>query len=352
MAHIDNIDPCVDERWDRFVESHPLGWVTHLSGWKTVMEKSFKHIKAHYLVLIEGNDIVAGLPLYEVRSWLTGNKFVSIPFATLCDPLVSNRSEFQLLFSEVLKYLKKRRVSAFELRTLSASDMIDDERLGVHRYYKHHFIRLLNDPEVLKKSFHRTCVRQKIRRARDCSLNVRVAQSEVDLKDFFRLYLMTRRRLELPSQPYEFFKAIWDVYWPSGKMNLLLAEHEEKAIAGLINFKFKDRVSAEFAASDQAYLGMSPNHLLFWNTIQSACRDGYKVFNFGRTNPTNQDLMDFKRRWGSEMIELSHFYYPKEICEKIDKRESSWKYKLAKSVVIKAPDRAFEFVGKFLYRHI
>jgi CelD/BcsL family acetyltransferase involved in cellulose biosynthesis len=352
MSQVRAIDPCTDRRWDQFVEDHPFGWLTHLSGWKEVMARSFPHVKPHYLALFEEDRIVAGLPLFEVRSWLTGNKLVSIPFATLCDALVSDPQQFRILLEESLVLMKKSHASFVEVRTLSSTDMIQDERLGVHRYYQHHYLHLNGDPENLKKSFHRTCVRQKIQRARICGLKVRVAESDQDLEVFFDLYLMTRRRLGLPTQPYSFFQAIWDVYFPSGMLELLIAEHEERPIAGLINFKFKDRVSAEFAASDAAALHMSPNHLLFWETIRMACRDGFKIFDFGRTNPTNHDLMDFKRRWGSEVIELAHFYYPKEVCEKINGKENTLKFKLAKTMCIKSPDSMFEPLGKFLYRHI
>lgn len=352
MSQVQLVDPCTDPRWDQFVEAHPFGWVTHLSGWAEVLARSFPHVKPHHLALFEGERIVAGLPLFEVKSWLTGNKLVSIPFATLCDPLVSDSHQFQILLEECLAMMKKCGASFFELRTLASTDLIQDERLGVHRYYQHHYIHLNGDPENLKKSFHRTCVRQKIQRARLCGLKVRAAENGRDLKDFFELYLHTRRRLALPTQPYEFFQAIWDVYFPSGRVELLIAEHEGKPIAGLVNFKYKDRVSAEFAASDATALHMSPNHLLFWETIRSACRDGFKVFDFGRTNPTNQDLMDFKRRWGAEVIELSHFYYPPGVCERLNGKESTLKFKLAKSACVKAPDYAFEALGKFLYRHI
>jgi len=170
MAQVRVIDPCVDQRWDQFVEDHPFGWLTHLSGWKEVMARSFQHVKPHYLALFDGDRIVAGLPLFEVRSWLTGNKLVSIPFATLCDALVSDPQQFRILLEASLVLMKKSRASFFELRTLASADMIKDERLGVQRYFQHHFLRLNGDPELLKKSFHRTCVRQKIQRARLCGL--------------------------------------------------------------------------------------------------------------------------------------------------------------------------------------
>ena len=85
------IDPQSDPRWDQFVESHPLGLICHLSGWKQVLEESFPQMKGRYLaILSDDNSIRAALPVFEIRSILTGNRLVSIPFATNCDPLISS----------------------------------------------------------------------------------------------------------------------------------------------------------------------------------------------------------------------------------------------------------------------
>jgi hypothetical protein len=51
MNDVTIIDPLKDGQWDEFIENHPLGWICHLSGWKRVLEKSFKHIRGYYLVL-------------------------------------------------------------------------------------------------------------------------------------------------------------------------------------------------------------------------------------------------------------------------------------------------------------
>ena len=99
------IDPITDPRWDKFVENHPFGWICHLSGWKQVLEKSFKHMKGYYFALLDNSgNIQAALPIFEVKSWLTGNRLVSIPFATLCDPLISKSEEMAILLEAVLEY--------------------------------------------------------------------------------------------------------------------------------------------------------------------------------------------------------------------------------------------------------
>lgn len=352
MSEVTIIDPVHDERWDTFVENHPFGWICHLSGWKQALEKSFKHMKGYYLVLLNNNTIKAALPLFEVKSWLTGNRLVSIPFATLSDPLISNTDDMNELFESALNLSKELKASYVELRTLASSSLIQDKRLGVQRFYKHHFLRLETDPEQLKKTFDRTCVRQRISRAQKSNLCLKLGENESDLRDFYRLYLLTRKRLGLPLQPYVFLKTAWETFSPSKRIVLLLAEDKGQPIAGVLLFKFKDRVSIELSAHDESYRNVSPIHFLFWEGIKSSYKEGYKMIDFGRTAPSNKSLMDFKKRWGTTVVDLPYLYYPKEALEKNSEREQSRSYKIINKICKNAPDFTLAHIGKFCYRHL
>ena len=354
MANVEIINPIEDPRWDAFVENHPFGWICHLSAWKQVLEKSFPHMKGYYLALLDdtNNHIKAGMPVFEVKSWLTGRRLVSIPFATLCDPLISSSEEMRILFDEALNLSKKFGDAYIEIRSLSSSPLIQDNRLGESRFYKHHYLLLENEPEQLKKKFHRTCVRQRISRAIESKLSLRIADSESDLQKFYQLHITTRKRLSLPPQPYNFFKSLWEIFSPTKKMALLLVEKEGKTIASLILFKFKERVSADFAASDETFKDLSPNHLLFWEAIKSAYGEGYKIFDFGRTSPNNDSLMDFKRHWGTKIIDLPKYFYPKSTSKKNAQRENSVGYNLIKKICKNAPDSFVPLIGHFCYRHL
>jgi hypothetical protein len=353
MNRVTIIDPLKDSQWDEFVENHPFGWICHLSGWKRVLEKSFKHIKGNYLVLRNDNrDITAALPIFEVRSWLTGNRLVSIPFATLCDPLISTGQEMEDLLEGALRLLKEFRASYIEIRSFRASSFVQTEKLAVRHFYKHHSLELKADPEELKKSFHRSCVRQRIARSLRSDLELRMGVGESDLQRFYRLYILTRKRLGLPPQPYVFLKSIWEIFSSSKRVTLLLAEQRGQPIAGLMLLKFKDRVSAEFSASDEAFYDMSPNHFLFWEAIKFAYDEGYKIFDFGRTAPSNETLMDFKARWGTEVTELPQYYYPKQVCQEFDRKGESISYRFLKEICENAPASALQYFGHFCYRHL
>lgn len=96
------LSPDEQGEWDAFVSAHPLGLVYHLSAWQRVLESAFGHIRGRVLVLRDADgQIRAGLPIYQVKSWLLKNRTVSVPFATMCDPLVSTREEFDLLWPAI-----------------------------------------------------------------------------------------------------------------------------------------------------------------------------------------------------------------------------------------------------------
>ena len=354
MSNITIVDPIKDSRWDQFVENHPFGWIVHLSGWKTVLENSFPHIKGHYLALLDhtNNEIRAALPIFEVNSWLLGKRMVSIPFATVCDPLVGEKEDWELLLEHAIMLSHSLAASFIEIRTLHSHPLVQNGRLTESRLFKHHYINLDKSLEEIKKTFHRKSIRQEIRRAEKSMLNLRFADTELDVGVFYHLYAKTRKRLGLPALPYRFFKSLWAVFHATNNVRLLLAENNERVIAGLIIFVYKDRCSAESLGSDIAYRDASPDHFLFWQAIQMAHNEGLKIFDFGRTAAANESLMVFKNRWGTVTSDMPHFYYPPTAVEKISETEVSFGYRFLRKVCHHSPEFLFPYVGNFCYRHL
>lgn len=352
--NIQLIDPVNDPRWDSFVEDHPFGWICHLSKWKQALEKSFRHMKGYYYAIVDesGKDICAALPVYTVKSWITGNRIVSIPFASLCDPLISKNEDLNNLLKSAISLSEEIKSSFIEIRALSSPAIITNNRLRKIAVYKQHVLFLNDDPEHLKFKFHRTCVRQRINRALKSNLKLKVGKNLSDLKNFYQLHLISRKRLCLPPQPFCFFKSLWDIFSPENQLTMLLVESKGKSIAGLILLKFKDKVSAEFAVSDANYKNMSPNHFIFWEAIKMSYDEGYKFFDFGRTSPANKSLMDFKKRWATEEIDLPQYYYPEKVMQNSTGVENSLRYKFTSKICSKAPCSTLQVIGNFCYRHL
>ncbi len=139
--------------------------------------------------------------------------------------------------------------------------------------------------------------------------------------------------------------------YPQGYFELLLAELDGKAIAGIVLFKFKNVVSYEIGASIPKYLPVRPNHLLLWRAIEMACSTGYHYFDFGKTPPENQGLMEFKRRWGTKMYDIPYFYYP-EIKGMMSFEQNDLKHKFIRSLMRHMPLTLAKVMGKIAYHHL
>jgi len=354
MKNISIIDPLQDSRWNKFVTNHPFGWITHLSGWKSVLENSFKHIKGYYLTLCdESNDkIQAALPIFEVKSWLTGKRLVSIPFATISDPLVSNSDQMQMLFDAALELASERKITDIEVRSHKLGPITQHNSFEQNLDFKQHSISLNNSLEEIQKSFHKKCVQKRIRQSLESNLKLRMAEDERDLRSFYQLYLTIRKRLGLPPQPYKFLKHLWQTFFPLNHLSLLLAEMDGKTIAGQILLKFNDRTSAEFLAYDDHYRDLYPSHFLYWHAIRLAHEEGYKIFDFGRTSVFNESLMEFKSRWGAEVLDLPAYYYSKKVNAPRKSRDQSKTYGMVRSVCQKMPSPVFQAFGNFCYHHL
>lgn len=346
----------IEERfpeWDVFVEKHPLGLIYHLSSWKRIIEKAFGHIGGHILAIEnESGNIIAGIPIYTVKSWLTGNRLVSIPFATICDPLVSSPSDMEILLTALVDFQKEIGAHHIEVRLRHVTVNEKDPRFVLLRHYIHNYLILDSEPEEIMKSFNRNC-RRNIIKAVECPLKLKTANTEKDLSAFYTLYLRTRKRLGLPPIPFKFFQAMWREFSPTNRIALLFAVHNGKPVAGLLISKFGNMVIGEALGDQPDYRGFRTSYFLFWNAIRQSYKDGYKIFSFGRTSVKNQGLLSFKRAWGTVGETLSEAMYPRDLFqEKMQTQESSWKYKAAKALANSTPNPFFRIVGILLYRHM
>jgi len=339
-------------QWDVFVEKHPLGLIYHLSAWKQVLEKSFSHIRGYFLAIEddESGEILGGIPIYLVKSWHTDNRLVSNHFATLCDPLISTPSDLELIWPALANLYEKIGAHYIELRARCFDSFENDSMFAVCSQYKHHYLVLDSDPQELMRRFRSNC-RNHIRKALKNQIVTKMAQNENDLLNFFRFYLKTRKRLGLPPIPYKFFQNLWEVF-SNDRLTLVLATSEGKNMGAHLILKFKGLAISEAIGDRIEFRKLGTNYSLYWQGIKLACREGYRTFSFGRTSVQNQGLLSFKRGWGTVEETLSDGFYPREISQEMERKESSWKYRAVKTIAEGAPNYFFPLFGKFVYRHM
>jgi CelD/BcsL family acetyltransferase involved in cellulose biosynthesis len=342
--------------WDAFATRHPLGLVYHLSAWQRVIESAFRHIRGRFLVVRDGSGkIQAGLPVYTVSSWLLGNRTVSVPFATMCDPLVSTKEEFDLLWPAVEDTCERHRSRRIEIRTRRLGPDCMPAFLTGSVRYKHHYLPLGMPEDALFRSFDKTTIRQRMGKARREGVVVEERQDEQSLRALHAMLGATRQRRSLPPMPFAFFQAMHRWLRPD-HVALYLAMQAGEPVGGLLALKFKDQWTAEYSGVvDHAIPGISP--LLFWETIQRAKSSGAAGFSFGRTSLDNTGLLAHKRRWATIEEDLTDFIHVRG-CKSIQdqepcKTDSLTRYRSALQLLLRhAPAAAQKLIGDLCYRHL
>jgi len=345
-----------EPRWDAFVARHPNGLIYHRGCWRRVLEEAFPHIRGRFLALVDGatDEIVAGMPVYTVRSWLLGNRVVSLPFATFCDPLIDDEAQFEILWPHVQDLYRRVHARRIEVRARNTAQELATS-LTRESTYKHHYLLLDKEPDALFRSFAKSSVCQKITRAARLGVSVVEATSSDAVNACYDILAQTRRRRSLPPMPLAFFSAMRHHLAPD-HMKVFLAFLNGRPVACHLVLTSEDVWISEYSGNvDDTANGV--NQLLYWETILSARQAGARHFSFGRTATSNEGLLDYKRRWAPVEEDLASFVFPGETgppsasTDSI-RRESSLPYRLLKSMVARAPMPACEIIGRFCYRHL
>ncbi len=302
------IDPAADARWDAFVDRAPGSSVFQHSSWKTVIERTFQLRPFYFTLEDDAQNILGGIPFFFKRSPITGKALISLPFADYSDVLTDGPEHFSMLWRGVMETGNEKGARYIEIRSRDKGG-IELERYAFERgsTYLNHFLEVGKDLEFIEKKVIDRSYKCDIRQAVKNGVVVRSATGEPDMKEYYRLYVMTRAHHGLPPIPYVFFKNVWDILSPPKMVYLFLAYRAERLIGGIIFLRHKKCLYALSNSSDRRFLDKKPNHLLWWRGIQLAVDLGLTGLDFGRTAPDNEGLRFFKRRWGTREREIHHY---------------------------------------------
>jgi lipid II:glycine glycyltransferase (peptidoglycan interpeptide bridge formation enzyme) len=209
----------------------------------------------------------------------------------------------------------------------------------------------------ISNSHSRASIKWAINKAKRLGVNVRPAETEADLRAWYRLYLETMRQNAVLPRHYRFFVALWELLKPRGMMQLLLAEQKttgrQRIIAGSIFLTFGHTVSYAFNGSRSSDLHLRPNDVIQWQAINEACTAGHRFVDFGEVPEGNSDLAKFKSKWGSEPVRLYRYYYP--ACKDAENgpvESQGYKETLRKAIWRRLPLTTVAWLGDRIYRYL
>lgn len=293
-------------RWDAFASAHPEGTPFHLSGWLKAISETYAMVPWLATLSDSAGKITALVPFFRLRRLLAGYRLVSLPFSDFCFPLGIGRASVDRLLTALIlePNLKAESIEIRGPLEMSAG-------FSPCHYYKRHILQLGSDPQEVWKSVDRRTIQYNIRKARREGVEIIEDNSSNGITEFFRLYVLTRKKHGIPHQPAGFFQAVVRNMANCSKISLLLAIYRSKTIAAGLFMSLNRKIYYKYNVSDPDFLVRTvPNHLLTWTAIERACLGGYEHFDFGRTAPDNSGLMRYKKMWGAEVHDLPYFYHP------------------------------------------
>jgi len=343
------IDPLRDRRWHDFVQRHPRASVFHSVGWLESLRKTYGYEPVVLTSSPPSNELENGLLLCRIRSWLTGNRLVSLPFSDHCAVLCDSEEEIERLMKDLQSGILRKEWKYFEFRPSEESSGHSAQKLGFKATsnYVLHCIDLRPKSEEIFVRFDKDSVRRRIRHAEQVGVVEKCGRSQEMLSHFFRLVVRTRARHSLPPQPCEWFKNLLECMGNAAELRL--AYWENKPVAGVLTLHFKGTSYYKYGASDEVLHKLGAMPFLLWRAILDAKSRDSISFDLGRTREDELGLMKFKGRWTSTAELLTYWTYPS------DRSLSSfndWKLAMVKSLCAVLPPRLLAAAGRTIYRHV
>jgi serine/alanine adding enzyme len=338
-------------KWDKFVKTHPKSNVYHNSAWFKTITKSFPYKQKGFLIL-ENNEIKAGLPLFEVKG-LFSKRLVSNPFRDRGCLLYTNPESLNLLLQKIKELTIDNNYDYLVLKGIEPIANIDLKKYNFteQKYWISTNIDLSEGTKVLWKKLKNNA-QGPVKQARKFGVTVNSAKSLNDMKDFYNIYLKSRQFLGIPSFSYNFFINIWENMAEKGLAKLFLAKKGNKSIAGILLFTYKDIVIDAYAASISEYRKLRANDLLVWNSFEWAEENKFKTFDFGADSPLDKNLLLFKKKWlGTQKI-MHHYFLLNKTKEIIEMNGSEKKYAIARKILQKTPLPLFKIFSNKIVNYL
>jgi FemAB-related protein (PEP-CTERM system-associated) len=294
---VSQFQPGDEEEWDRLVTSSPSGTLFHLSKWRHVVEKVLGH-RTVSLIARRDRRISGVFPVSWLRSRLFGDCLVSSPLAVYGGICAEDEESHTALLRAGTELGRRLGVKYLEMRNR-------DEPFAMTLPRKDLYVTFIQDltpgPEKLLQGLPRDtryAVRKSIKAGLEWTEDLTVAE-------FYEIYAESVHRLGTPVFSRRLFETLRTEF--PAQSRIFGVRKGKQAIAGVFCLYFRDQVLPYYGGALFEFLKDSPNNFMYWNLMAQSCKEGYRVFDFGRSKKGTGSY-HFKMAWNMQVRELPYRY--------------------------------------------
>jgi Acetyltransferase (GNAT) domain len=269
--------------------------VHHLGAWAAILASCYRY-RPRYIALEVDGGLVGVLPLVSSGLRLSGSRLSSLPTSKAAGPLALSAEHERALLTAALEIKRQEGLSSMTVRSQSAG-LESGGGVQIDDVSSTQVLELDCSPEALLDGYKQTSVNvyRNIRKAKKSGLVVGETESDRELREWYRLYLLTiRRHRTLPRRLRQLREArvrLGD-HW-----RLVTVKRDGAVIAGGVFHDIAGTVELMYNASDPGTLSLRPNHALYWHVITDSIARGRVGLDFGVSN--HDTLVQFKQQWGT-----------------------------------------------------
>jgi len=345
--HYEFVNPLKEPEWNARLLEYRDGTVFHTAQWARVLVDAYGY-QPQYALFREGKNVIGMVPVMEVRSLWTGRRGVCLPFSDECVPLLANGVLLSALLEPIREFGFTRRWGYLEVRGAAEGSTSGTQ---INQFVSHNLALEATEEVQLRKL--RDSTRRNIQRAVREGVEIQHLQTLDAIDAFYVLHCRTRRRHGLPPQPLRFFHLIHKYLIDSGLGFVSLARLGRRWIAGSVFLQFGSHAIYKFGASDPQFQHLRANNLVMWQGICRLQKTTASRLSLGRSDRDDNGLLQFKRGWGGEEVDLPyHRIGIQEGSIKTKARNSSPSGGLSQQIMRRLPISVLRLIGGLLYRHI
>lgn len=335
------VNPLEDPSWDTWISSWIGCSIFHTSAWARVLCDSYGFVP-RYLVSETDTGSFA-VPLMELKSPFSGKRGVSLPFSDYSDPVGDREVPMHSVMESISELGNKMAWKTVELR---CREIVVEGDVPSQDFLNHVLELRGSEGELLSR--FRDSTRRNIRKAKKEGVEVRIEDSLESIQQYFRLNLLTRKEHGLPPQPFRFFENIHRHLISKGAGFVAIGYHGRSPVSGAVYLHSGRKAFYKYGASDKNYFHLRANNLVMWEAIRRYLQNGYSSLCFGRTEPENEGLNQFKAGWATE--ERTIHYYTYDMKSKSFIMRKSYVSGFHNRIFRHMPIPLLRYSGKVLYR--
>jgi FemAB-related protein (PEP-CTERM system-associated) len=245
------------------------------------------------------------------------------------------------LEDHALALMRSTKVPSLEFRRLGAPDPGWEVRPPLYYTFRR---SITGDAEADMKAIPRK-QRAMVRKGIQNGLR---SVSDGDTARLHRVYAEMVHALGTPVFSAKYFRLLGEAF--PGMHDVTTVLHEDRPIAAVLNFHFRDEVLPYYGGGTRSARGLAGNDFLYWEVMRRAGAErGARLFDFGRSK-LGTGAFDFKKNWGFEPQPLNYCYRLREGASLPDNNPTNPKFKLMIAAWRKLPLPVANLIGPYIVR--